>query len=68
MKPTRKPNGQVEVGGVLGEGVRPNGHVKVAGGVAGKRPRTHPDVSTAGSIVKKRILADGGIGDPRGEI
>ena len=31
-----KTNGQVEVGVVIGERLRPNGHVKVASGVAGK--------------------------------
>ena len=62
-----KTNGQVEVGVVVPERVRPNGHVKAAGGVVGKRRRTNRHVETAGSIVMKRILADGGIGDSTGE-
>jgi hypothetical protein len=63
-----KTNGQIEVGGVVGERLRPYGHVKAAAGVAGKRPRTNPHVKTAGSIVKKRIFTHGGTVDPAGEV
>ena len=63
-----KTNGQVVVGGIVGERLSPNGHVKVASGVAGKRPRTNPDVITAGSIVVKRIGAHGGIVNSAGEV
>ena len=62
-----KTNGQVEVGVVVPERVRPNGHVKVAGGVVGKRRRTNRHVETAGSIVMKRIETDSGIGDAASE-
>jgi len=54
-----KTNGQVEVGVVVSERLRPNGHVKVASGVAGKRPSTNRHVIKAGSIVSKRV------GNPR---
>ena len=61
-------NGQVEVGVVVAERLRPNGHVKVASGVAGKRPRTNRHVILAGSIVSKRIGTHGGIVDPHGGV
>ena len=59
-----KTNGQVEVGVVLAERLRPNGHVKVASDVVCKRPRTNRHVINAGSIVSKRIDTHGGIVDP----
>ena len=61
-------NGQVEVGVVLLERLRPNRHVKVASGVVGKRPRTNRHVVIAGSIVSKRIETHGGIVDPHGGV
>ncbi len=61
-------NGQVEVGVVVGERLRPNGHVKIASGVVGKRPRTNRHVISAGSIVTKRIGTHGGIVDPHGGV
>ena len=61
-------NGQVEVGVVVAERLRPNGHVKVASGVAGKRRRTNRHVIDAGSIVSKRIGTHGGIVDPHGGV
>ena len=42
-----KTNGQVEVGFVVPQRVRPNSHIKVAGGVVGKRRRTNRHVETA---------------------
>ena len=59
-----KTNSQVEVGVVLAECLRPNGHVKVASGVVLKRPGTNRHVIKAGSIVSKRIETHGGIVDP----
>jgi hypothetical protein len=50
-----KTNGQVEVGIVLAECLRPNGHVEVASSVALKRPGTHGHIILAGCIVGKRI-------------
>ena len=65
MKSHSKTNRQVEVGVVLAERLRPNGHVKVASGVVLKRPRTNRHVIEAVSIVSKRIKTHGGIVDPR---
>ena len=62
-----KTNGQVEVGVVLVECLRPNCHVEVASCVAGKRPRTNGHVILTGSIGSKRIFTHGGIVDPGGE-
>src|SRR5205807_8550193 len=62
-----KTNRQIEVGVVVSERVRPNGHVKVAADVVGKRARTNRHVETASGIVMKRLKADGSIGDPAGE-
>ena len=61
-------NGQVEVGVVVPERLRPNGHVKVASGVAEERARTNRHVSRAGSVVSKRIGTHGGIVEPHGGV
>src|SRR6266576_1627058 len=61
-------NGQVEAGVVVGERLRPNGHVKVTSGVAGKRSRTNRHVILAGSIVSKGIGTHGGIVYPHGSV
>ena len=63
-----KTNGQVEVGVVVSERLRPNGHVKVASGVALKRPRTNRHIIIASSIVSERIGTHGGIVDPHGGV
>ena len=52
MKRHSKTNGQVEVGVVLAERLRPNGHVKAASGVVRKRPRTNRHIIRAVSIVQ----------------
>ena len=58
-----KTNGQVEVGVVLVERLRPNGHVKVASGVLFERPNTNCGVIKAGGSVAKRTKTHGGIVD-----
>jgi hypothetical protein len=61
-------NGQVEVGVVVRERLRSNGHVLKAAGVVGKRRLPNRDVISAGSIVAKRIETHGGIVDSGGEV
>ena len=63
-----KTNGQVEVGVVVFERLRSNGHVKVASGVVGKCRLTNRHVRIAGSIVSKGIGPHGGIVDPHGGV
>src|SRR5262249_57226573 len=59
-----KPNGQVEVGGVVKKRSGTNGHVKAAGDVVGKRARTNRHVIMTGRIIAKRIGTHSGIVDP----
>src|SRR5437762_11033179 len=59
-----KTNGQVEVGVVVSERLRPNGHVKLASGVVGEREGANRHVTKAVSIATKRIGTDGGIVNP----
>src|SRR5262249_16331207 len=51
-----KTNGQVEAGSVLGERLRPNGHVKITVHVSAKCATTNRDVISAVSIARKRIF------------
>ena len=60
-------NGHVEVGVVLVERLRPNGHVKVASGVVFERPSTYRRVIKARGSVLKRTKAHAGIVNTGGD-
>ena len=61
-------NGQIEIGVVLVERLRPNGHVKLASSVVFERPSTNGGVIKAVGSVFKRTKTHGGIVNSDGGI